>query len=89
MTWLYVSRVIDTVEWPSRSVYVKLAGGDGRDAGDSEKVMGGTLPITETHEEIAEQLVAFGPAGIDHLQIVLDPITAAGVEELAEILQLR
>ena len=51
--------------------------------------MGGTLPITGTHEEIAEQLVAFGPAGIDHLQIVFDPITAAGVEELAEILQLR
>lgn len=71
------------------AVYVQLAGGDGRDAGDSEKVMGGTLPITGTHEEIAEQLVAFGPAGIDHLQIVLDPITAAGVEELAEILQLR
>lgn len=71
------------------AVYVQLEGGTGRKAGDSEKVMSGTPPITGTHEEMAERLGAFGPAGIDHLQIVLDPITAAGVEELAEILQLR
>jgi hypothetical protein len=33
-------------------------------------------------------LRAFGPAGISHVQVVLDPIDAAGVEELAEIVRL-
>jgi hypothetical protein len=30
----------------------------------------------------------FGSVGIDHLQVVLDPIDAPGVEELAEIVGL-
>lgn len=67
------------------AVYVQLSGGGGRRSGDSDR--GGVSPITGTHEEIANQLRAFGPAGITHLQVVLDPITAAGVEELAEALR--
>jgi alkanesulfonate monooxygenase SsuD/methylene tetrahydromethanopterin reductase-like flavin-dependent oxidoreductase (luciferase family) len=70
------------------AVYVQLEGGTGREAGDPEK-MRGTPPIKGTHEDIAEQLHAFGSAGVGHLQVVLDPITAAGVEELAQILQLQ
>lgn len=68
------------------AVYVQLTGGTGRDPGDADR--GTAPPITGTHDEIAEQLSAFRSAGISHLQVVLDPITAAGVEELAEIVRL-
>ncbi len=68
------------------AVYVQLESGTGREAGDQNKVMGRTPPISGTGEQIAQELDAFGPAGVDHLQIVLDPITRAGVEELAKIL---
>lgn len=68
------------------AVYVQLAGGTGREYGNGqfEKVS----PITGTHEEIAADLGAFAPAGISHLQVVLDPIDTASVEELAEIVRL-
>lgn len=68
------------------AVYLQLSGGAGRQPGDTDR--GTASPISGSHEEIAEQLQAFAPAGISHLQIVLDPITAAGVEELAEIVRL-
>jgi hypothetical protein len=37
---------------------------------------------------MAESLRAFADVGIDHIQIVLDPIDAAGVEELAGVIAL-
>jgi hypothetical protein len=37
---------------------------------------------------VAAALADFGRAGISHLQVVLDPIDAAGVVELAEIIAL-
>ena len=68
------------------AVYVQLGRGGGREAGDLER--GVATPITGTPEEIAAELGAFQAAGISHLQVVLDPIDAAGVTELAGIVAL-
>ncbi len=65
------------------AVYVQLSRGEGRSAGSPEKSQ--AEPIAGSHEEIASELTAFADVGIGHLQVVLDPIDAAGVEELAEI----
>lgn len=67
------------------AVYVQLARGSGRRAGSAEKQA--SIPIAGSDEEIAAELAAFEPAGIGHLQVVLDPIDTRGVEELAEILR--
>jgi alkanesulfonate monooxygenase SsuD/methylene tetrahydromethanopterin reductase-like flavin-dependent oxidoreductase (luciferase family) len=80
-----IGRDPDEVE-RTAAVYVQLPDGSGRAAGDLER--GVAPPITGSREDIAGQLHSFEPAGIDHLQIVLDPITASGVEELAEIVEL-
>lgn len=68
------------------AVYVQLSRGQGRIAGSEDRPTAG--PITGSHEEIARELAAFGTAGLDEIQVVLDPIDAAGVEELALIRQL-
>lgn len=68
------------------AVYVQLARGEGRRAGSREKQ--DSPPIRGSHEEIAAELKAFDDLGLDHVQIVLDPIDARGVEELAEIVRL-
>jgi alkanesulfonate monooxygenase SsuD/methylene tetrahydromethanopterin reductase-like flavin-dependent oxidoreductase (luciferase family) len=65
------------------AVYVQLSRGSGRQAGSSEKQE--STPITGSHEEIAEELSAFAGVGVNHIQVVLDPIDPKGVEELAEI----
>lgn len=68
------------------AVYVQLDRGAGRSAGSSEKPS--SQPIAGSHEEIARRLSEFAVAGLSHIQVVLDPIDAAGVEELAEIVQM-
>lgn len=68
------------------AVYVQLPGGGGRLPGDSDR--GTALPISGTRQEVADQLRAFEQSGISHIQVVLDPIDSAGVEELAEIVAL-
>jgi len=68
------------------AVYVQLAHGSGRHAGSAEKQE--SEPISGSHEDIAEGLSAFARVGVSHIQVVLDPIDAKGVEELAEILSL-
>ncbi|HUG08574.1 MAG TPA: LLM class flavin-dependent oxidoreductase [Acidimicrobiia bacterium] len=65
------------------AVYVQLSRGIGRSAGSSEKPE--SVPIAGSHDQIAAALAEFSGAGIGHLQVVLDPIDAEGVEELAEI----
>jgi alkanesulfonate monooxygenase SsuD/methylene tetrahydromethanopterin reductase-like flavin-dependent oxidoreductase (luciferase family) len=64
------------------AVYVQLSRGEGRVAGSEDRpkadpIVGAAIP---------ERLAEFDAAGIGHLQIVLDPIDAAAVEELAGIL---
>lgn len=65
------------------AVYVQLSRGSGRAAGSSEKPS--ARAISGSHEEIAGRLAEFAAVGLGHIQVVLDPIDAAGVEELAEI----
>ena len=68
------------------AVYVQLERGSGRSAGSSEKQQ--APPISGTHEVMSRELAAFADAGISHIQVVLDPIDARGVEELAEVVRL-
>lgn len=68
------------------AVYVQLARGSGRLAGSSEKQ--DSPPITGTRDQVAGELQAFADAGLEHIQIVLDPIDGPAVEDLAEIVQL-
>lgn len=68
------------------AVYVQLSRGEGRRAGSREKQ--DSPPIRGSHEEIAAELRAFDDLGLAHIQVVLDPIDARGVEELAEIVRL-
>jgi alkanesulfonate monooxygenase SsuD/methylene tetrahydromethanopterin reductase-like flavin-dependent oxidoreductase (luciferase family) len=70
----------------SSAVYVQLARGAGRRAGSAEKQS--APAITGSHEEIALRLSEFQDAGLGHIQVVLDPIDAAGVEELGRIVAL-
>jgi alkanesulfonate monooxygenase SsuD/methylene tetrahydromethanopterin reductase-like flavin-dependent oxidoreductase (luciferase family) len=68
------------------AVYVELSRGAGRRAGSEERPE--APPIKGSHEEMAKKLRGFETVGLDHVQIVLDPIDAAGVEELASIVDL-
>lgn len=68
------------------ALYVQLQGGGGRRPGDAER--GTAPPISGSRSAVADHLRAFEDAGISHLQIVLDPIDVASVEELAEIAAL-
>lgn len=66
------------------AVLVQLERGIGRKSGGSSRPP--SEAITGSHEEIAAALMAFEPAGISHIQIVLDPIDEQGVEELGKII---
>lgn len=68
------------------AVYVELSRGAGRRAGSEERPE--APPISGSHQEMAEALREFERSGLDHMQVVLDPIDAAGVEELAAIVSL-
>lgn len=68
------------------AVYVRLSRGSGRRPGSEDRPV--VAPISGSHQEMAESLAAFARVGIDHIQVVLDPIDAAGVEELAEVVAL-
>lgn len=68
------------------AVLVRLSRGKGRIAGSSERP--DVEPITGSPQEMAESLARFGAMGISHIQVVLDPIDAPAVAELAEVLTL-
>lgn len=68
------------------AVLVQLERGTGRIAGSTERP--DVQPITGSSQGVAEALAEFGEAGITHLQIVLDPIDARAVTELAEAIRL-
>ena len=67
------------------AVYVQLTGGEGRPtlAIEDSKIE----PLTGSPREMADGLRRFAEVGIDHVQIVLDPITAEGIERLAPVLE--
>lgn len=70
----------------SAAVYVQLSRGEGRVAGSEDRPQAG--PISGSHQAMASSIAAFAEADMDHIQVVLDPIDADGVEELAEIISL-
>jgi hypothetical protein len=70
----------------SAAVLVQMEGGKGRIAGSSERPT--ITPIAGSREHVAETLSRFGDVGVDRLQIVLDPIDAASIEELGEVARL-
>lgn len=72
----------------SRTVAIMVAapGGRGRIYGDSEHE--GSVPISGSPAEIATALAAFTPKGIDHIQLVVDPITVESIEWLGQVLAI-
>ncbi len=62
----------------SVALYVQLFGGTGRRMGAHPAAD----PIAGSPDHIAEQIRLFAPL-VDHVQLVVDPITVASIEELA------
>ncbi len=74
------SKVVKTA-----AVYVQMDEGTGRNPGDPAKQ---ARPVAGPPEVMAEQLSRFARAGVDHLQLVVDPITADAVERLSAVVAL-
>jgi probable F420-dependent oxidoreductase len=68
------------------AVLVQLPGGTGRISAD-EGVRPAVVPLSGPPEALAAELRAYARAGIGHVQLVIDPITAASIEALAPILE--
>ncbi len=68
------------------AVLVQLTGGRGRVQGNYAKP--GDPPLEGDADTIAEALRAYAREGIGHVQLVLDPITLASLDELAPVLDL-
>jgi alkanesulfonate monooxygenase SsuD/methylene tetrahydromethanopterin reductase-like flavin-dependent oxidoreductase (luciferase family) len=64
------------------AVYVKLPQGTGRQMGDYPTT---SAPLEGSPDELADQLRAFEAAGADAVQLVVDPIVAASVEWLGDV----
>jgi probable F420-dependent oxidoreductase len=69
------------------AVLVRLTGGHGRLQGDPDARQS-VAPLSGPPEVLAAAFRAYAAAGISHLQLVLDPITMAAIEELAPVLDL-
>ena len=67
------------------SALVALPGAKGRPSGDDGD--SGPRPLSGRPEAIAAELRDYAAAGIGHVQLVLDPITAASVGALAPVLE--
>lgn len=68
------------------AVYVQLGRGSGRTAGSGERPE--VAPIQGDGAAIARSLMAFAEVGVTAIQVVLDPIDAAAVEELGGIMAM-
>ena len=68
------------------ALLVQLPTGAGRD----EVYRDGQVitPLRGTSDQLAEALRAYAAAGVAHVQLVVDPITAGSIETLAPILEL-
>ena len=66
------------------AIMVQAPGGTGRIYGDTEHQ--GSDAITGSPTEIADALRAFAMPGLDHVQLVVDPITIESIEWLGETL---
>jgi alkanesulfonate monooxygenase SsuD/methylene tetrahydromethanopterin reductase-like flavin-dependent oxidoreductase (luciferase family) len=68
------------------AVYVGLSGGKGRHVGAVNEAT--IEPLTGSPETMASALRQYAAAGIGHVQLVLDPITLAAIEEFAPVLEI-
>jgi len=66
------------------TVLVSAPGGSGEPQGSPDRRK--AYPIGGTQGEVAERLFAFAAAGVDHVQLVVNPITAASIEWLGGVL---
>jgi probable F420-dependent oxidoreductase len=69
------------------AVLVRMPGGAGRRQGDGY-TDATPNPLQGPPEVIAEELRAYARAGVSHVQLVVDPITAESIEGLAPALEL-
>ena len=67
------------------AVLVQLEGGVGRQMGDYDD-FNTVRPLTGSASALADQLREFEAAGAAHVQLVVDPITRASIEWLADVL---
>lgn len=68
------------------AVQVRLTGGTGRIQGDYAKPV--HAPLSGPPEVMARELRAYAREGIAEVQLVLDPISLASIEEFASVLEL-
>jgi alkanesulfonate monooxygenase SsuD/methylene tetrahydromethanopterin reductase-like flavin-dependent oxidoreductase (luciferase family) len=68
------------------AVQVRLTGGRGRTQGDTARPP--VAPLAGSPDVMAEELRAYARQGIGEVQLVLDPITLASLEEFAPVLEL-
>lgn len=68
------------------AVLVQLPTGTGRQAGDPTR--GKSNPIAGSSEKIAAELLKFADAGIEEVQLVLDPIEKGSIFALADVIDL-
>jgi alkanesulfonate monooxygenase SsuD/methylene tetrahydromethanopterin reductase-like flavin-dependent oxidoreductase (luciferase family) len=68
------------------ALLVQVRGGAGRQSAYSEGRE--ILPIAGTSQQIAETIREVGKIGIDHVQLVIDPITIEAIEEVAPVLEM-
>jgi alkanesulfonate monooxygenase SsuD/methylene tetrahydromethanopterin reductase-like flavin-dependent oxidoreductase (luciferase family) len=66
------------------AVMVQAPDGRGRVYGDDQHA--GSVPITGDHDSVAAQLAEFARTGVNHLQLVVDPITVESIEWLGPVL---
>ena len=79
-----VSRDPDEIE-RTVAVLVRLPGGTGRLQG--ETVNDPAPPLEGDPARMADVLRAYAVEGIDHVQLVVDPITMASIQALAPVLK--
>ncbi len=68
------------------TLMVQCPGGTGRIYGDTEHESAAVISGTE--DQVASVLGAFGISGLDHVQLVLDPITVESIEWMGGVLEL-
>ena len=68
------------------TVLVQLTGGTGRAAGG--EIAKPTAPLRGSPQEVARSIARYADEGVGHVQLVLDPITLASIEECGPILEL-
>ncbi|MEN8239158.1 MAG: LLM class flavin-dependent oxidoreductase, partial [Actinomycetota bacterium] len=68
------------------TVLVRAPGGSSELRGSPNRSQ--AYPIGGTQEEVAEALAAYAVAGVDHVQLVVDPITADSIEWLGGVLEV-